>query len=118
MKTEYRILWALTAGIIVGGAFTYFALGRDKAGDGGLLFLPFTLFYGLIIAALFVCLEEILFGKPKHKKIAIVVLLIWLVWAVTTGFNHNIGSDESHPRYCDGVPAEQYVGPLPNNCRH
>lgn len=118
MKTQYRIILASIAGIIGGGILVAHDIG-SAGGDAGIIFLPFALFYGLVLAVLFVSLEELLFGKPKNKKIAAICLLVWLIWAFSTHLNHLYGSDnKNRQHYCDGVPVEQYRGTLPGNCRY
>lgn len=117
MKSQYRVALAVIAGFVAGGIFSYAGLGGSNAGDAGLLLLPSTLFYGLILAVFLVALEELIFGSPRNKKIALACLLIWVFWAVSTRFNHNFGPGD-HPHYCDGVPVEQYPVPLPVNCQY
>jgi hypothetical protein len=116
MKTPYRIAFASLAGFIIAGI--YLDTQVRWSGDAGLLFLPVTLYYGFVLAVLFSAIEELIFGPPKNKKIAAACLVVWLIWATSTRLNHLFGSDKNHQRYCDGVPVEQYQGPLPPNCRH
>lgn len=106
--------------IILGAFLGLLATGlilAGQGGDAGLIFIPLAAVFAPLGAFILFTLANVVFGSPQEKRgslkrFAVVFLLI----AAYVGYTYY--QDGHSQLYCDGMPLQQYPGPLPTYCQN
>ncbi len=99
------------------GILTTYLLLAGQGGDAGLIFIPLAAVFAPLGAFVLFTLARVSFGEHEERKSAlkwfIVVAILIALYIGYTYYQNKYGQ-----KYCDGVPVQQYSGPLPTYCQN
>ncbi|MDB5160841.1 MAG: hypothetical protein JWO96_221 [Candidatus Saccharibacteria bacterium] len=99
------------------GILAAYLLLAGQGGDAGLIFIPLVAVFAPLGAFILFSLAKVSFGVHVEKKSALKwFIAVAILIAIYIGYTYY--QDKYGQKYCDGVPVQQYAGPLPTYCQN